>query len=125
MKAFIIFLLAALPFCSMAQKAYETANYSGKVKGKTITLKLANGYIGASEIGLVTPHKPTLSFKPESGAPDSNNELAFKTNKATDGFFLLKDMQNAYDQLPVLIYGVYTSGNQSVPIKLSLDNNKI
>jgi hypothetical protein len=123
-RALIIVLLAIAPLLTMAQKAYETAGYSGKVKGKTISFKLANGYIGASEISLKTPAQKTPAlFRPESGAPDSDSQLTFKADKATAGYFILKNMQDAYDELPVVIYGVFVTGNQKLPVKLVLDKN--
>lgn len=125
-RAFLITLLATMPLFTLAQKAYETVSYSGKIKGKTITLKLANGYIGASELSLSTSApKATIAFKPESGVPDENNQLVFKSPKAANGFFLIKNMQEAYDQPPAAIYGVYNLGAQTLPVKLLLDNTKI
>jgi hypothetical protein len=121
-----IILLALAPLCTIAQKAYETVNYNGKIKGKTISFKLANGYIGASEISFKTSPKakPTV-YIPESGSPDSDNKLTFKSDKATNSFFIIQDMQDAYDRPPAIIYGIFISGNKSVPIKLTQDRNKI
>jgi hypothetical protein len=125
-KAILIFLLATAPLCTIAQKAYETASYSGKLKGQTIAFKLANGYIGASEINLrISPKAKPILFMADSGAPDSGNQLTFKNDKAGAGYFILKNMQDAYDQLPIIIYGVFITDDQSLPVKLTLNRDKI
>ncbi|MGF7079563.1 hypothetical protein [Mucilaginibacter sp. UYCu711] len=124
-KIALLFFLT-IPLCSIAQKAYETANYSGKIKGQTITLKLANGYIGASEISLRrSPKAKPVLYAPDSGTPDSDNKISFKSDKATAGYFIVKNMQDAYDRLPVIIYVIFITGTQSLPVKLTLDRNKI
>jgi hypothetical protein len=124
-KIALIFFLTT-PLCTIAQKAYETANYSGKVKGRIITLKLANGYIGASEISLrSTPKAKPVFYTPDSGTPDSDQKMRFKSDKAVNGYFIVKNMQDAYDQLPVIIDAVFITRNQSFSVKLTLDRNKI
>jgi hypothetical protein len=125
-KTCLFFLLATAPLCTIAQKAYETASYSGKVKGQTISFKLANGYIGASEISLhPSPKAKPILFMADSGAPDSDSQLTFKTDKLHSGYFILKNMLDAYDQLPIIIYGVYVLGNKTLQVKLTLDRSKI
>ncbi|MBC7400901.1 MAG: hypothetical protein H7289_13245 [Mucilaginibacter sp.] len=125
-KAILLFFLATAPLCTIAQKAYETANYSGKIKGQIIAFKLANGYVGASEISLrASPKTKPVLYTPDSGAPDGDNNLTFKSDKPTAGYFIIKNIKNAYDRLPAIIYGVFISANQSVSIKLTLDRNKI
>lgn len=125
-SAILTFLLAALPLFTIAQKAYETANYSGKITGQTIALKLANGYIGASEISLLSsPKGKAVVYNPDSGAPDSDNKLAFKNEKVPHTYFIMNDMKEAYDRPPSIIYGIFISGNKSVQVKLTLEKNKI
>jgi hypothetical protein len=124
--AILIILLAIAPLCTIAQKAYETANYSGKIKGQTIAFKLANGYIGASEISLKTsPKAKPVVYIPESGSPDADSKLTFKSDKTTTSYFIINDMQEAYDKLPAIIYGIFISGNKSTAIKLTLERDKI
>jgi hypothetical protein len=126
LKALVIFFLATAPLGAIAQKAYETANYSGKIKGQIVSFKLANGYIGASELSLRSSTKATpVLYTPDSGTPDSDQKIRFKSTKATAGYFIVKNMQDAYDQLPVIISAVFITGNQSLPVKLTLDRNKI
>jgi hypothetical protein len=125
-KTILITLLIIAPLCSIAQKAYETVNYGGKIRGQTISLILANGYIGASEISLKTsPKAKPLIYMPEGGAPDGDNKLTFKSTKTANSYFIINDMRDAYDRPPATIYGIFISGNKSVAVKLTIERNKI
>lgn len=124
-KIFVIILTLA-PLITMAQKAYETVNYNGKINAQTIAFKLANGYIGASEVSLSSsPKAKPVVYLPDSGVPDSDNKLTFKNEKVAHRYFIMNDMQEAYDRPPAIIYGIFISGNKSVQIKLRLEKNKI
>lgn len=115
-----ILLLALFPLSGIAQKAYETERYSGKLQGQTIELKLADGYIGASEIKLLAPHSSKIIlYRPDSGVPDENYQITFSADGKTGaGYFILKNMQDAYDELPAAIYGQFKSGNKILAVKL-------
>jgi hypothetical protein len=117
LKVLIVLLLACLPLGAIAQKAYETELYTAILKGKKVKLSLANGYVGASIISWYVhgKDKPVL-FTPESGVPDE--DYVFKSEKETYiGYFTLKNIQEAYDNLPRYIQGYYRSGKFSLPVK--------
>ncbi|MEO6523502.1 MAG: hypothetical protein ABIN91_17595 [Mucilaginibacter sp.] len=117
LKALTVLLLACLPLGAIAQKAYETELYTSTLKGKKVKLSLANGYAGASVISWYThgKNKPIL-FIPESGVP--NEDYVFRPEKERDpGYFILKNIQEAYNHLPRYIKGYYLSGKFSLPLK--------
>lgn len=119
-KAFFILLLAAVPFRSLAQKAFETVNYKGKLNNKVIRLALANGYIGASSIKFTSKGK-SLVFSPDSGVPDEHNKLIFRLAKYQQpNYFILSNMQEAYQELPLFINGEYYNNKKFTLVKFYL-----
>jgi hypothetical protein len=121
-KALFILLLLTLPFCSFAQKAYETEQYTGKLNGKTIRLALANGYIGASKILLFNTGKSKpVSFIPDMDTADDQSRITFhSTFRHRQDYFMLNNMQGAYEQLPAYISGKYYLNKQVITVKFHL-----
>jgi hypothetical protein len=61
----------------MAQqaKAYETVEYTAKINNKVFRLDYADGYIGASNIRLISTGRKTLLFTPTSGTAEANGNF--------------------------------------------------
>ncbi|HMG08470.1 MAG TPA: hypothetical protein VK609_08170 [Mucilaginibacter sp.] len=121
-KALFILLLVVRPFCGFAQKAYETEQYTGKLNGRTIQLALANGYIGTSKISLFNTDKgkPVL-FIPDMGTADDQSRLTFhSTQKRWQGYFMLNNIQDVYEQLPAYINGKYYLNKKIIAVKFRL-----
>ncbi len=115
-SATFIILFIALPFLCFAQKAYETANYSGKLNGRSITLKLANGFAGGSEI-----HVGNTTYYANSGRAEANNTMMFQSKYVQNmDYFVLNNMQDSYGTLPPIITGKYYRGRKGVTVKFKL-----
>jgi hypothetical protein len=127
MKIFRHLLLFALFYCVpsaiFAQgvpKAFAPIYYQGKVYGNSIRFKLADGYIGASIIRMKLNKKGhALIFQPESGTADEHNQLKFLPfPKSNSGYFILDNMQEAYEDTPLHIKGYYFFHDKKILLKL-------
>ncbi len=65
-------------------KAYETVKYTARIKNGVFHLNYADGYIGASNIGLVSTRRKTLLFTPQSGTPDANGNFVLSLSSGAD-----------------------------------------
>lgn len=102
---------------AFAQKAYEIVRYTGKLQGKTIRLDLGNGYIGASKISFfISPNQKPQVYLPESGVADAPFILRNTQATARD-YFILNKMQDAFEELPPVINGLYLLDKKSVAVK--------
>lgn len=116
-KYLFIFFLIIPSFCGFASDQPQSANYSGKLKGKTMQLKLANGFIGGSEI-----HIGNVTYHANSGRPEANNTMLFQSKYLANGdYFVLNNMQQSYNPMPASISGKYFKGRRSVAVRFLLD----
>jgi hypothetical protein len=116
-KYLVILLLTTLSFCGFVPVQPQSANYSCKFKGKTIQLKLANGFIGGSEI-----HIGNVTYYANSGRPEANNTMLFQSKYLANGdYFVLSNMQQSYNRMPASISGKYFIGRHSVVVRFLLD----
>lgn len=115
-------LICLQTFGQGVPKAYEAINYQGKANGKLVKLMLANGYIGASTLKLSVPGKTRLiSFEPDAGVANEHNRLKFINASQNDlEYFILDNMQEAYEEIPVLITGIYFLKGNKIPVKFRL-----
>ena len=118
----ILCLLSIQTFGQGVPKAYEGINYQGKVNSWPIRLMLANGYIGASYIKLYAPgQKKPLVFEPAAGVADEHNRLKFITEKQNDpAYFILANMQDAYEEIPNTITGTSFVNGKKMPVTFRL-----
>lgn len=120
----ILMLLCLISMQTLAQgvpKAYEAVYYRGKVNGSLVRLMLASGYIGASSVKLSLPGKAKPQvFEPEAGVADDNNRLKFVPVNQTHPYFILDHMQDAYEEIPAAIQGIYYFNGKKVTVKLWL-----
>jgi hypothetical protein len=125
LKIIIITGLCLICLQSLGQgvpKAYEVINYQGKANGRLMKFMLANGYIGAStlEIAAFGKSKPRL-FEPEAGVADEHNQLKFKAaNPNNQEYFIIDNMQEAYEETPRSISGMYFLNGKKKTVKLEL-----
>lgn len=101
-------------------KAYETIYYQGKANGRLVKLMLANGYIGASTLKLTVPgKKKPMVFDPDAGVADEHNRLKFVIADQNDReYFILDNMQEAYEETPTVITGIYYFTGKKIAVKL-------
>jgi hypothetical protein len=101
-------------------KAYEPIYYKGKADGRPVKLMLANAYIDASTLEITVPgkNKPRV-FEPETGVADEHNRLKFVAADQNDReYFILDNMQEAYEETPKVITGIYYLKGKKIPVKL-------
>ncbi|MBB6108658.1 hypothetical protein SAMN05421821_102107 [Mucilaginibacter lappiensis] len=120
----LIFVLSA-PSIIRAQgvpKAYEAFDYSGTVNGKVVRFSLADGYIGASYLHMyLTGKAKPVYFQPDVGIADEHNKLKFVPfPKGRSGYFILDNIQEAYDKNPAYIVGNYYLNHKVFPVKFRL-----
>ncbi|GAA3984970.1 hypothetical protein GCM10022210_41310 [Mucilaginibacter dorajii] len=116
-KYLFIFLLTIHSFCGSVPVQPQSANYSGKLKGKAMQLKLANGFIGGSEI-----HIGNVTYYANSGRPEANNTMLFQSKYLANGdYFVLNNMQQSYNPMPATISGKYFKSRRGVAVKFLLD----
>ena len=103
-------------------KAYEAIQYQGKANNKLVKFILANGYIGASTLKLSVPGKKKLtSFEPEAGVADEHNRLKFiAANSNVPEYFIMDNMQEAYEDTPQSVSGLYFLNGKKIHVKLEL-----
>ncbi|WP_158796090.1 hypothetical protein [Pedobacter sp. L105] len=114
-------LISFETLCQGVPKAYDAVNYKGKVKGRLVKLILANGYIGASSLNffMLGKTKP-LVFVPDAGVANELNRLKFvAVNKNEPAYFILDNMQDAYEETPAFITGDYFLNSKKIPFKLA------
>lgn len=116
----VLFCLSSLNALGQGiPKAYEEIHYRGKVNGEQVKFTLANGYIGASLIRFYTAgHNRPVAFQRESGTADEQRHLKFIATQGNVGYFIIDNMQEAYEDPPTFIAGRYFSKGQKLPIKL-------
>ncbi|MGZ3874022.1 MAG: hypothetical protein ACXVJD_13965 [Mucilaginibacter sp.] len=125
LKIAILLMLCFISLKGLAQgvpKAYEAINYYGKANGRPVKFVLADGYIGASSIKMYikTQNKPVF-FEPDAGTADEQGRLKFVAgNPGNFGYFVLDNMQGAYDDTPAVITGIYIFNGKKVPVKFGL-----
>jgi len=116
----LLILMVMLPLLSMAQKAYETVSYKGELNRQKIRLNLANGYIGASAI-IIRFNSKSIQFTPEMGSANADGRLRFNRLKNSDhpstDYFILDNMADAYETLPLVIKGQYYHNGKKINIK--------
>lgn len=122
-RYFVFFMLilsaSLLAHTQGVPKAYEVRNYQGKVNGKQVRFSLADGYIGASFLKMYLPGeiKP-LIFEPDAGVADANKRLKFiSVIQGRPDYFILDNMQEAYDETPTYIAGSYFFNNKKIAVK--------
>jgi hypothetical protein len=124
-KIIILTLSIITPIISFAQKAYETANYKGKVNGMVVKLSLADGYLAASKITLIAKHEKAKIFTPESGDADTKNQLKFLNYinplKPVKAYFTLSNVEDNFSTTPTRILGKYNDGKREYPIILKIE----
>ncbi len=125
LRVTILVLLCLISLQTLGQgvpKAYEAINYQGKINGRPAKFILASGYIGASSIKISLPgQQKNLVFYPNSGVADAQNRLKFITAGQTNaGYFILGNMQEAYEETPAFIAGSYFLDGKKIPFKLAL-----
>lgn len=80
-------------------------------------LKLANGFIGGSEI-----HIGNVTYYANSGRPETGNTMLFQSKYLQNGdYFVLSNMQQNYSPMPASISGKYHKGGRTVAVKFVLD----
>ena len=112
LKRSLLIFLCAFSLQTLAQgmpKAYNAINYQGKINGRLVKFILADGYIGASFIKMGLPgQKKPLVFEPEADVADVQNRLKFiAMGKNNSNYFILDNMQDAYEETPAYITGVF------------------
>ncbi len=117
-----LMLILSAPLLAHAQgvpKAYEAINYQGKVNSKQVRFSLAEGYISASSLKMYLPGKiRPLVFEPDAGVADANNRLKFiPVPQGRPDYFILDNMQEAYDEIPAYIAGSYFFNNKKIAVK--------
>ena len=115
-------LISLQAFSQGVPKAYESIYYQGKVNRHIVKFLLANGYIGVSalKIYLAAKTRP-LVFEPDASVADERNQLKFVPVLAgSPGYFILNNMQEAYDETPACVTGNYFLNNKITPVKLRL-----
>lgn len=125
LKIIISVVLCLISLNTLGQgvaKAYETTTYQGKVNGRLVSFNLANGYIGASSLKMYLPGKTKpLVFEPDGGVADGHSRLKFvAVNRSIIDYFILNNMQEAYDEMPAFIDGGYFLNNKKVTVKFGL-----
>ena len=121
----ILALFIFIPMQTIAQgvpKAYEAINYRGIVNGQTARFVLANGYIGASSMKLfIAGNKKPILFEPDQGVSDEKYRLKFIPNQiGRHDYFIMNNMQEAYDENPAYMEGNYYLDHQVSPVKFKL-----
>jgi hypothetical protein len=118
----ILFLVPLQTFSQGVPKAYEAETYHSKLNGQSVTFILANGYIAASSVKLFIPsHKKPVVFQADNAVEDENNRLKFVTYlPGRHDYFVMDNMQPAYDDVPAYIAGKYYSDNKVIPVKFWL-----
>jgi len=123
-KIFILTLFIISPIIGFAQKAYETVNYKGIIKGKTVKLSLADGYLSASKITLVS--KKSIIFYPKNGFNNDDKQIKFTpiTNlkEIENVYFILLNPKNELDQIPTQIYSRFWDGQKNHSFILKKSN---
>lgn len=122
-RPLLILLLIALPFCGFAQKAYNLERYTGKLNGKTITLELADGFIGGSAIKIPRrSDQSPVTYYANSGMPEANNTMLFQSKYLQKkDHFILENMQEVYKDIPDYINGKYYFNKKAVAVKFYRD----
>ncbi|MGY3213124.1 hypothetical protein [Mucilaginibacter sp. HD30] len=71
---------------AMAQqpKAYETVKYTAKLKNGVFHLAYTDGYIGASNIRLVSNRQKTQLFTAQNGTPEANGNFVLSLSSVAD-----------------------------------------
>ena len=125
-KKFILFILItlALPFLAFSQKAYDVINYSGKTETMLIKFTLADGYIEASQLTTTDfKSQKTASFIPADGAADEKKEMKFyhysMPSETFKDYFIVENMEEYYDTIPVKICGRYYDGEKFIKFTLT------
>ncbi len=118
-------LLVLISSKMFAQKAYDEIYYSGKTQNISVQLKLANGYIGASEIKTkdLTTNKSS-KFLPKYDEEGNSDRMKFyhsstSKTKFTD-YFILEGIKDGYDENPTIIKGHYYFNGEAYEIILNL-----
>lgn len=115
-KILILTLFMISPIISFAQKAYEMVEYNSTVNGMVVKLSLADGYLVASKITLISKNKKASIFNPENGVADNNGKLKFipytAPLKPTKAHFILSGLQDSFSIIPLTISGKYNDGNK-------------
>jgi hypothetical protein len=112
------FILLCSLFCVLCftTRAFDAGNYSGTLNGKPMSLKLANGFIGGSEI-----HVGHVTYYANSSHAEGNNQMMFQSKYVQNlDYFVLTNMQDSYGTLPAVITGKYFRGRKGMPVKFKL-----
>lgn len=121
----ILSIFYLIPLQTLAQgvpKAYESVTYRASMKGRPLTLVLANGYIAASSIKML-PNTAgrVIVFEPDAGTEDQNNRLKFiPIPTGRQDYFIMDNMQSAYEEIPAYLAGKYYLDHQIIPVKFQL-----
>lgn len=111
---------------SFAQKAYETVEYTGTANGMMVKLSLADGYLVASKITLITKNNNAKIFIAKNGVADTSGRLKFihytAPLKPSKPYFLLSGLQDSFNLVPLTISGKYYDGKNQYPIILKKKN---
>lgn len=82
---------------------------------------LANRVYRSKFDKIVPAQKKSLGFEPESGVADALHRLKFVTaDPGNAGFFMLDNMQEAYEETPAFIAGSYFLKSKKIAVKLAL-----
>lgn len=115
-KILILTLFMISPITSFAQKAYEMVEYNSTVNGMVVKLSLADGYLVASKITLISKNKKASIFNPENGVADNNGKLKFipytAPLKPAKPYFFLSGLRDSFGVIPLTISGKYYDGNK-------------
>lgn len=96
---------------------FNNVYYSGVLNGKTIRLKLTNGFAGGSEIQV-----GNVTYYANSGHPAANNSMIYQSRYIQNiEYFVLNNIQDSYSTLPNVITGKYYRGRRAVGIRFKLD----
>ena len=111
-KIIVCFIFVASPIYAFSQKAFEYEYYTGKTKYMTIKLSLADGYIAASEIKIVSlKTKKASKFLTETGYEQPDRKMKFyhysPSQKEFQDYFIIENIRDAYTIIPEKMKGKY------------------
>ncbi|GAA4314577.1 hypothetical protein GCM10023149_10780 [Mucilaginibacter gynuensis] len=113
-----ITLLLIIPVSVKAQKAYNAVAYIANVKGKSVKLILADGYLAASKITISKGKmQKTIVFLPESGVPDEGGKLKFIQASLPSEYFIADGLKESFENLPVIIKASYHTQGRVISVQ--------
>lgn len=119
-KFVLLIILIASSSISSAQKAFEKVKYSVSLNGVTLKLSLADGYVVASKIDLLTEAGKRKTFTPESGVLENQKTIKFLPvtghGKSVNTHFFLYGIEDSFTKIPSQILGTYYDGKKQYKI---------